>query len=408
MRDSLCNEAKCREGIEYHKEFVEENLEDIMNLKEDIRNCIQRYTKDNHKIIEETYLENVKFRISNIRAKYSLGDDVRTIEEDFLNALHDLENIGTTDLDYLSLLWMVSLGILLETDKQNIEQLAKIVKRNNINDFVIDFLLCASQIGYRQISNSFVKETPYSKIRELIELVQADKLEASKLLQTYMEKEWFQGHYDYEWKNAHKRAGYVGFWSFETAAIVKIFGLDDTSLKNNRHYPYDLVHYKNSMKFKFFSIDKYIEKAQEEVVDIVEGIENNPLLERVIPLKWHAFINDLIHDYQVMDDETFYEKYKHSIGLNQIWFFLEDYKEENKDRNMLGTLIVFALVVKESIYQLDYKVDLEDYQSFIKNEWNDENLKLVRFILNNDQQYYAYVPEDVRIEQMYEVGIQEV
>ncbi len=45
-------------------------------------------------------------------------------------------------------------------------------------------------------------------------------------------------------KNAHKEPGYVGYWSFETAAIVKILGLDDTSLKGNNHYPYDLAHYK--------------------------------------------------------------------------------------------------------------------------------------------------------------------
>ena len=36
--------------------------------------------------------------------------------------------------------------------------------------------------------------------REIIELAQTDKKEASKRLQTYMEKEWFKGHYDYEWK----------------------------------------------------------------------------------------------------------------------------------------------------------------------------------------------------------------
>ncbi len=35
-----------------------------------------------------------------------------------------------------------------------------------------------------------------------------------------------------------------GYWSFETAAIVKILGLDDTSLKDNNHYPYDLALYK--------------------------------------------------------------------------------------------------------------------------------------------------------------------
>ena len=70
-------------------------------------------------------------------------------------------------------------------------------------------------------------------------------------------------------------------------------------------------------------------------------------------------------------------------------------------------LIVFALVLKEYIYQLDYKEDLEDYEAFIKNEWNNESVKLIQFILDNDQQYYAYVPADMSVEHMYEVDILE-
>ncbi len=43
MRDYLCIEEKCREGIEYHKkEFIEENREDIKSLEEDTKNGIQK------------------------------------------------------------------------------------------------------------------------------------------------------------------------------------------------------------------------------------------------------------------------------------------------------------------------------------------------------------------------------
>jgi len=31
---------------------------------------------------------------------------------------------------------------------------------------------------------------------------------------------------------------------FEAAALAKILGLDDSALKDNNHYPYDLAHYK--------------------------------------------------------------------------------------------------------------------------------------------------------------------
>src|SRR5699024_12185645 len=56
-------------------------------------------------------------------------------------------------------------------------------------------------------------------------------------------------------------SGYVGFWSFESAAFAKILGLDDAGLKDNNHYPYDLAHYKNTMSFQSFSLNDYLEKS---------------------------------------------------------------------------------------------------------------------------------------------------
>ncbi|MCU4928789.1 PoNi-like cognate immunity protein [Bacillus cereus] len=409
MRDYLCIEEKCREGIEYHKEFIEENREDIKSLEEDTKNGIQRYSKDNKSIIEGTYLANFRYEMEDIRAKYSLGEDVSVIEEDFHNAIYDLENTGSREIGYLSLIWMISLGILLETDKKNIERLKKIVDKKNVNDAVIDFLLCASDIGYTKMMNRYYKENPYAKTREIIELAQTDKKEASKRLQTYMEKEWFRGHYDYEWKNAHKEPGYVGYWSFETAALAKVLELDDTSLKDNNHYPYDLAHYKNEMKFKHIDLSEYhYEDETEEIEEIVEGIEHNPALENIIPPKWHSLVNELIHDYKNMDDSSFYEKYKKTIGIGQVWFLPQEYEEENKQKNLLGSLIVFALTVRDYILQLDYKEDLEDYIDNLKNFWNVSETKLVQFMLENDQNYYAWVPKEASIPNMYEVKIESV
>ncbi|HDR7472179.1 MULTISPECIES: PoNi-like cognate immunity protein [Bacillus] len=409
MRNYLCIEEKCREGIEYNKEFIEENREDIKSLEEDTKNGIQRYSKDNKSIIEGTYLANFRYEMEDIRAKYSLGEEISVIEEDFHNAIYDLENTGSREIGYLSLIWMISLGILLETDKKNIERLKKIVDTKNMNDAVIDFLLCASDIGYIKMTNRYYKENPYAKTREIIELAQTDKKEASKRLQTYMEKEWFKGHYDYEWKNAHKEPGYVGYWSFETAALVKILELDDTSLKDNNHYPYDLAHYKNEMKYKHIDLSEYhYEDETEEIEDIVEGIENNPALENIIPPKWHSLVNELIHDYENMGDSSFYEKYKKTIGIGQVWFLPQEYEEENEQKNLLGSLIVFALTLRDYILQLDYKEDLEDYIDNLKNFWNVSETKLVQFMLENDQNYYAWVPKEANIPNMYEVKIESV
>ncbi|MGV6977043.1 PoNi-like cognate immunity protein [Bacillus toyonensis] len=409
MRDHLCIEEKCKRGIEYHKEFIEENREEIKSLEEDEKNGIQRYPNDNKSIILENYLSNFIHEMNDIRAMYSLGEDISKIEVYFYNAIDDLEHTGTSKVGYIYMLWVISLGILLETNKKNIERLKKIVDKKNMNDAVIDLLLCASDIGYTNMTNRYYKENPYAKTKEIIELAQTDKKEASKRLQTYMEKEWFKGHYDYEWKNAHKEPGYVGYWSFETAAIVKILELDDISLKDNNHYPYDLAHYKNEMKFKHIDLSEYhYEDETEEIEEIVGGIENNPALKNIIPPKWHSLVNELIHDYENMEDSSFYEKYKKTIGIGQVWFLPQEYEEENEQKNLLGSLIVFALTVRDYILQLDYKEDLEDYIDNLKNFWNGSETKLVQFILENDQNYYAWVPKEANIPNMYEVKIESV
>src|SRR5699024_2502244 len=110
----------------------------------------------------------------------------------------------------------------------------------------------------------------------------------------------------------------------------------------------------------------------------------------------------------ILDDDAFYDTYQKSMELEQIWFFKDEYKEENKNNNLLGHLIVFALEEKDYIMQLDFKEDLDDHLINIKNYWPDAETKLVQFILVNDQQYYTYVPKTANVTNIYEVPVKEV
>jgi len=120
-----------------------------------------------------------------------------------------------------------------------------------IEDALLDFLLKACDIGWNHNTSRYERKNPYAKTAEIIQMAlhDKDKERASKRLQQYVEKEWIKGHNDLDWKNAHKEPGYVGLWSFEAAALAKILGLDDSALRDNNHYPYDLAHYKNGMSF---------------------------------------------------------------------------------------------------------------------------------------------------------------
>ena len=406
MRDPLCSESYLLKIIESDKEEICENKKEIIELKDDMEKGIQRYPKDNQSIIYATYRGMFMYNTEILIAKYSLGSHPDEMIEDYLNGIEYLENVGNAEPWYVDVLRMVSLGILLEVDKKDLKRLACAIEKQKIEDALMDFLLKACDIGWNHNTSRYERKNPYAKTAEIIQMALHDKdrEKASKRLQQYIEKEWIKGHNDLDFKNAHKEPGYVGLWSFEAAALAKILGLDDSALKDNNHYPYDLAHYKNGMSFDLSWYGVPVEEEAKEEEAIVYGIPNNPELEQIIPAKFHSFVNEVIGDYNTLTDEEFWKKY----NLREIWFDVKEYKEDNKAKNMLGTIIVFLLVEKEYILQLDYKEDLVDYIEDIDNYWGKEEVKLISFEVDNDQQYYAYVPKTAAIDSLYEVKLTEV
>ena len=160
-----------------------------------------------------------------------------------------------------------------------------------------------------------------------------------------------------------------------------------------------------------FIFGKYIENKVQDSVNndkvIKKGITQNKELENKIAAIYQEKINNLILDYNSLKDEKFYEKYKESMGLDQIWFELQNYKKENKNKDMLGMLIVFALVDEGYIIQYDYKEELEDYIPSLINHWEPSEVEIKYFNLNNDQNYIALLPKKSNIGTIYEVRIED-
>jgi Domain of unknown function (DUF1911) len=47
------------------------------------------------------------------------------------------------------------------------------------------------------------------------------------------------------WYDAHKGpegGEFVGYWCFESAAVVKACGIDDKEIREQQYYPKDLLH----------------------------------------------------------------------------------------------------------------------------------------------------------------------
>lgn len=267
------------------------------------------------------------------------------------------------------------------------------------DDILFDFLVSACGWERNINSSQFQKESPYSKTLEIIKLAAENREAANIRLKKYVEKEWLEGHASYGWKTAHKKVGYVGLWSFESAALAKILALNDEKLKSSSHYPYDLAHYKSNKRFSVKAIETVEKNRRKD--ETGEGIVSNRELECIVPAQFQNMVNTAIMDYDKLEDEEFWNKYK----LSEIWYTLEMYEDDKKKAILLGTILVNLLVDKGYIIQIDYKEDIEDYIDNIKNFWGEQEIKLVRFELENDQNYYAKVPRISNVKNMYEVHI---
>ena len=74
------------------------------------------------------------------------------------------------------------------------------------------------------------------------EFLKCSPSEREIFLKSYITKKWYQTRKEASWYNSHKSAAniYVGYWSFEVAAVAKIYSVPDS--KKWPYYPYDLVH----------------------------------------------------------------------------------------------------------------------------------------------------------------------
>lgn len=147
---------------------------------------------------------------------------------------------------YDEMLWMLSLGYLLNVSDDIFIKLVDVIDRDNVKDLLFEFIISAKIKGREPLieesyRNYFGVPEVFAKLREAISI--KNKSIAERLVEEFITKKWYKNHKESGWYNCHKSKYnlYYGYWSFETAVIVKIMGLDDTNFKYCKYYPKDLL-----------------------------------------------------------------------------------------------------------------------------------------------------------------------
>lgn len=397
MRDKLGNEEDINIINNFYKKRIEKVILQINDLYKNQKEDNHDDFEEKNKIIYNFKNELIKDYYCIICSSYSMGEKLSEIDEYYKSVINFFEEIGTNFRLYTEFIQLFILGLILEMPKDRMQKIVDIADKNEYDDILFDFYAKSYGLKRKFNSTKMIREVPYKGILEIAKLTQSDKEKAEKKLSEYILKKWIKGYSDENWSSAHNRFGYVGLWSFDAGLVAKIFSLDDSSLKDNNHYPYELVHYKNNVVYENIEVPQF--KEDDEVYET--GIAENPELEKLIAAKFHKPVNQLIEDFKTLSDKEMFEKYE----LIEIFEDFQIYKDYDKN-NVLGFLVLSILVRERYVMQLDFKDNIKDFKQYLKSYWGKTKTKLISFKVNNDQQYFAYVPKDCDVTNLYEIEIQ--
>ncbi len=225
MRDKI-------KDIEYFNSFIDEETERVEFFLENLESGE----------VDPERIHPVKSMVHDLKlgimvAKYSKGDNLSTLEKEYLDLLHGWKETWEPDY-YNKNLKMISLGVLFDADKTFATGIREMLKKSDIDDWLLNFLLDSWDNEQMNGDSKLLFPKSFSRLQEVV--FAENKVE---ILKKYLTDDWYNEDCGCYAAHKSKQNIYYGYWSFEAGAVSKILKLDDDNLKDVSYYPYDLVHY---------------------------------------------------------------------------------------------------------------------------------------------------------------------
>ena len=255
-----------------------EYFESIITQKKENISFYLNALKNNRVAIDRKYVVLNSMAgdcLTSLIAKYSAGYPIEDLYTDYYDALEymhqswmvldnraylkDTKYNHYFGSDYDLMLWMLSLGYLLDVEKQKYMLLLEILDRFSVKDLLYETIIKA-KISERppitEESYKMIMDMPwvYESLRHAIKETDDEygKERSSALIEQFLNKEFYQRHKGFSFYDHHKSDNniYYGYWSFESAAIADILSVDITPFENNKYFPKDMFFYKKSERRK--------------------------------------------------------------------------------------------------------------------------------------------------------------
>ncbi|WP_156923647.1 PoNi-like cognate immunity protein [Burkholderia sp. WSM2232] len=180
-------------------------------------------------------------------ARYSAGEDVASLKRYAVRALTLLVRYREVDGSQLKLwepdayqyvLWLLSLAVLLGL-KEWVPTIATWISTDSEDgqDLLVSRLF--GRFGVSLPGESLMHEKPYA---DLLRATETQGEAQQSAMADYL-KRWYGGMKNCYWYDRHKRlhAFFFGYWAFEAGLVTVLWNIDDSSYRDMRFYPKDLV-----------------------------------------------------------------------------------------------------------------------------------------------------------------------
>ena len=190
LRDEITTSDRLLKLIDFEKKLINEKRNKIKSLMKDTEEGVQRYKLTNDEVIA-----NIKGTINVLSeevlvATYTAGYSIEKFKEEYLKYVDSLIPVWQSNSGYDAMLWSLSIGILLDIDEVTFDQLVDLVKKDDPEDYLIDYLIQFRHPEWKiRINYNFPR--PYGFTRKIIEEENSEK--AVALLKEYLTKKWYQG-----------------------------------------------------------------------------------------------------------------------------------------------------------------------------------------------------------------------
>ena len=97
-----------------------------------------------------------------------MGEDAVKLRSNYDDLVKILKDNWTIIGGYVQMLWMLSIGIMLDTDERNMRILSNMIDNENVSDALYDFLIKYRLTDWERCSDTVLFPVPYQSTLSII------------------------------------------------------------------------------------------------------------------------------------------------------------------------------------------------------------------------------------------------